>query len=91
MDYFKEETIGQPIDEFTSEYLRIYTNTKDRKTVAPKYKISESTIRDVIYQGSRITERNRAAMNEMKRIADEQFRESQRKARQFKTTFEIVK
>lgn len=81
---------GKPIDIQLSEYLKIYTNKEDRKSVARACGMSESTLRDLVYQGNKVTEKNRSALSVLIDVAKENCLQSIEKAKKAKVIFEEI-
>jgi len=69
MNLFEAKDFGQPITQELSNYLRHYTNHKDRANVSNNTGMGPSTIRDVAYRQNSLTEANSVAITELARVA----------------------
>ncbi len=68
VDFF-EIVVGEPITQGLSDYIRAYSDKDDRADVSREFKVSTSTIRDVVYRKNRVSTKNESAMYKMTKIA----------------------
>lgn len=90
MALFTPQYYGKPISTQLSEYLKVYTSSKDRTEVSRSSGVSVSTLRDIIYSGNSISEKNAPAMLTLMKIAVRNCTKSIEKAKEFQVYYEEV-